>query len=89
MILKLLGLGDLFVALLIIVSPVLSTKIMVLASTYIILKGIFFAINGDFASIADVFVGIYLVFFAFGLSVGLLTILSFGFLLQKAVFSFL
>ena len=87
MIVKLLGLLDLVVAIILAASNSLPNIIVKQAGFYLTLKGLFFSLTGDFASIIDFFVGIYIIISSFGVQNTIVSLIVFLYLLQKAIFS--
>lgn len=89
MITKILGLGDAFVILAMLFSPLLPLKVMFYAAMYLIVKGGMFAFSGDVASWLDIFSGVYVVLFTFGISTTIFSILVGFYLAQKFMVSWL
>jgi len=88
MILKFMGITDLFIALIIILIPleIVSWKIALIATLYLFFKA--FTFKGDFASIIDGMSGIYIILAFTGISTILAPVFSI-YLAQKSFFSFL
>ncbi len=70
-------------------SPFLPLKAMLYAAGWLILKGGMFAFGGDIASFIDIGCGLYMVFFAFGLSITFVSIVVALYLSQKFMISWL
>lgn len=87
MVVFILGILDLFIALIILGAKSFPEKVILFAAFYIILKGLVFAMSSDIASYVDIAAGIYMVFIAAGFSVSFLSIIFAIFLAQKGLFS--
>jgi hypothetical protein len=86
-ILKLLGIFDLVVAIILSCSSFLPVSIVKQAGIYLLLKGVLFSFSGDIASIFDIFSAIYILILSFGISSPFISIVVFVYLLQKALYS--
>lgn len=82
-----LGIIDLFIALIILGAKFFPKSVILFAAFYIILKGLLFVLSNDAASYVDIAAGIYMMFIAAGFSLSLLSILFTIFLVQKGLFS--
>jgi len=89
MIVKILGFFDFVVIFCILFSEILPFTYLIKASLYLLVKGGIFSLTGDFASYLDVICGIYILFFAFGLSINLFTAIVVLYLGQKCLVSFI
>ncbi len=87
MFVKILGIGDLFTGLIIVLSSIFPKAIILLGAKWLIIKGGLFALSGNMVSFIDVFCGIYVIFLAFGHSTTSLTIVTAIWVFQKAIFS--
>lgn len=87
MIIKLFGIFDLIAALIILMHTQVPVKAILVCAFYLLIKGALFIFMEDFASVVDVIVGIYALFLAYNLSIGLLTIVASLFLAQKGLLS--
>ena len=89
MIVKILSVGDAMVILAMILCPFLPLKWMMYAAGWLILKGGMFAFTGDIASYFDIFSGVYVVFYSFGISATFMSIIVAVYLGQKFMVSWL
>jgi len=64
----------------------IATKLLLIASIYLILKGLIFL--GDFTSIVDMLAGVYLILLFFGFK-SVITYIVMFYLTQKIIFAFL
>ncbi len=87
MLLRLLGVIDLMVALLLLASHILPKDILVVAAIYIILKGLVFVLAEDIISYVDIAIGLYIFLLMFGFSSNILSLLAALFLIQKGLAS--
>ena len=87
MIVKILGIIDLFVAVLFLALKTLPRFILLAAAAYLLIKGFLFVLSEDFASYADIVIGIYFILASFGITIGLVSILFAFFLAQKGLLS--
>ncbi|MBW2971225.1 hypothetical protein KY320_03635 [Candidatus Woesearchaeota archaeon] len=92
MLVKLMGLGDIFAAVMTIVAtmhPVAASKQLIgYAAAYLVLKGGIFSLAGNIVSYIDVLCGVYIFLLSLGISLPLLTLFAVLFLVQKTAFSF-
>ena len=86
---RILGIGDLFAAVLILLSGFISPGITLLGAKWLILKGGIFAFSGNMASFIDVICGIYIIFLAYGWSSTYITVVVFIWVVQKGLASLL
>ncbi|MGB9748866.1 MAG: hypothetical protein ACP5OZ_01860 [Candidatus Woesearchaeota archaeon] len=86
-VLKVLGVLDLAVAIVLSCSTFLSASIVKQAGIYLLLKGVLFSFSGDIASILDILSAIYIIVLSFGISSPFISIIVFVYLLQKALYS--
>jgi len=86
---RILGIGDLIAASMIILSSFLSPPITLLGAKWLILKGGIFAFAGNMASFIDVLCGIYVIFLAYGWSSTFLNVITFIWIAQKGLASLL
>lgn len=92
MIVKLMGLGDLFSAVITMLAAAhpltMPANILSYAAGYLILKGGLFSLTGNAVSYLDVLCGINIILLGYGISLPLLTLFSVIFLTQKTAFAF-
>jgi len=84
---KLIGVVDLFAVVAVIASPILPTKLILLAGSLLLFKGAFFALQRDLISILDVICGFLILFLAFDVFSTIALIVVVLFLLQKIFFT--
>ena len=91
MILKILGILDIFCSIILLLSFFLPSGIIKICAIYLIVKGIFFGLilglgygGLEFVSIIDALIGVYLLI---GINSSFFRIVFFIFLIQKGVFS--
>lgn len=89
MIVKLLGTGDAYVVLAMMFAPVLPIKFLIYAALWLIVKGGIFALAGDVISYFDIISGIYVVFYAYGFSITIVSVIVAIYLGQKFMVSWL
>lgn len=87
MFIRMLGILDLFVALMIIAHAHVPVKVIFFCAGYLIVKGALFVLTEDFASYFDLGVGLYMLLLAFNISFTLLSVLCVLFLVQKGLLS--
>jgi len=87
MLVKILGIVDLFIVIGIIISSMLSPNIIVIFALYLMLKGLIFAIIGDKMSLIELMIGFYVLSLTYGISHWIITTLVVIYLLQKGVVS--
>lgn len=85
--LKLLGIFDLFIGVVVLFWVLFPTQFLIYIALYLLFKGFTFAFFGDMLSWLDVVIGLYMILLTFEISFGLVTILSVIYLLQKGLFS--
>lgn len=89
MMVKLLGTGDAYVVFAMMFAPVLPIKFLVYAALWLIFKGGIFALAGDIISYFDIISGIYVLFYAYGFSITLVSVIVAIYLGQKFMVSWL
>ncbi len=88
MILKLLGIADIFAIIALIASSILPQSILIFLGLYLIIKGlIFMLIGGPFPSFFDMSCGFYLISVSYGIEHWIPTTIVLLFLAQKAFIS--
>ena len=87
MFVKILGVGDLITGIIVALSAIFPKAAILFAVKWLIIKGGLFALTGNMISFIDVFLGVYVIFLAFGHGITSLTIVTAIWVLQKAVFS--
>ncbi|MFO7710970.1 MAG: hypothetical protein R6V53_04350 [Candidatus Woesearchaeota archaeon] len=85
--LKLLGIFDLFIGVVVLFWVLFPGQFLMYIAFYLLFKGFTFAFFGDMLSWLDVVIGLYMILLTFEISFGLVTILSVIYLLQKGLFS--
>ena len=78
---------DLLAVIIVLLSPILPTKMVVYIAGFIIMKGLFFGMTGNIMSMLDIVCGICIVLLAFKLVSTTIMIIVVLFLLQKAFLS--
>ncbi|MEM2121772.1 MAG: hypothetical protein QXU20_03905 [Candidatus Woesearchaeota archaeon] len=86
-VLKILGIFDFFVAIVLASSSFLPLNVLKQAGIFLLLKGLFFSFTKDIASILDVLCATYIILVSFGISSPFISIIVFIYLLQKALYS--
>ncbi len=89
MILKFLGVLDLFAIITIIFSFILPKTLILYGAGWLILKGVLFGFTGEITSWIDAICGVYTVFLAYGIGNNIVTVIVCIYLFQKAAVSFL
>ncbi len=84
---KIIGFVDIIAVLTVIASPILPTKLVLLAGSLLLFKGAFFALQRDVISILDVICGFLIIFLAFDVFSTVVLIIVVFFLLQKIFFT--
>jgi hypothetical protein len=87
MLVKLLGILDLFIAIMIFAHTNVSKKALLIIGFYLIIKGLLFGIMEDIASYVDIGVGVYVLLMAAGFSLGIFTVIAGLYLIQKGLLS--
>lgn len=85
---RLLGVGDIFAALAILLAASLPVTVVRLFALYLVMKGGVFTFLGDRMSLLDALCGLYLLAAANGISWTLVSVIAAVYLVQKAVLSF-
>ena len=88
MVVVVMGVIDIFVALVILGSKFFPKGVLTVAAFYLILKGLVFALSSDFASYIDIAAGAYILLVIAGFSITLMGIIFAIYLIQKGLFSF-
>ena len=87
MIVKILGIGDLFAAVIGAAAGFLPEAIVLLAAKWLILKGGIFMFSGNYASFFDILCGVYFIFLAYGWGFSFLTVIIIVWIAQKGIAS--
>jgi hypothetical protein len=87
MIVKILGIGDLFTAIIGAAAGLLPEAIVLLAAKWLIIKGAIFMFSGNYASVIDILCGVYFIFLAYNWGFTFLTIIIIIWTAQKGLAS--
>jgi hypothetical protein len=89
MIVKFLGFIDICAVAVLLFSPILPRRLVMIFALLLVAKGLFFALTGNLVSWLDFLSGVYFAVVAFGHPVKSITIIVLIFLAQKAFLSFI
>ncbi|HIH39011.1 hypothetical protein J4460_03475 [Candidatus Woesearchaeota archaeon] len=89
MIVKLLGIGDLICALIILMGPLFGPRVIVFFAMFLLAKGGIFGMSGNFVSVLDFFIGVYMILMGFGVTIKVISVVSMIYLSEKAIMSML
>ena len=90
MLFRTLGTFDFIAVLILMGAAILPHTFLLYAALYLIIKGlIFIFISRDFASYGDLFSGIYLLVFSYGLKVPVVHTIVLFYLIQKTILTFI